>query len=60
MLNRRLFEISPNQDLDTVFGHQKIAKDTVYSYDKPSGEWTITGRWTKGDPSSVSFDYIGI
>ena len=49
--------ISPNQDLDTVFGHQKIAKDTVYYYDKLTGEWTITGRWTKGDPSSVSFDY---
>jgi hypothetical protein len=48
--------ISPNQDLDTVFGHQKIAKDTVYYYDKLTGEWTITGRWTKGDPSSVSFD----
>jgi formylglycine-generating enzyme required for sulfatase activity len=49
--------ISPNQDLNSVFGHQTIAEDTVYSYDKILGEWTITGRWSKDDPSSVSFDY---
>ena len=49
--------ISPNQDLDTVFGHQKITQDNVYYYDKLTGEWTITGRWSKGDPSAVGFDY---
>jgi len=49
--------ISPNQDLNSVFGHQTITQDTVYSYDKTLGEWTITGRWSKDDPSSVSFDY---
>ena len=48
--------ISPNQDLNSVFGHQTITQDTVYSYDKILGEWTITGRWSKDDPSSVSFD----
>lgn len=49
--------INPNQDIDSVFGHRKITQDNVYSYDKLSGEWTITGRWSQGDPSSVSFDY---
>ena len=48
--------ISPNQDLNSVFAHQKITKDSIYSYDNTLGEWTITGRWTKDDPSSVSFD----
>ena len=49
--------ISPNEDLDTAFGHQTITQDTVYSYDKILGEWSITGRWSKDDPSYVSFDY---
>ena len=48
--------INPNQDIDSVFGHSSITKDTVYYYDKLTGQWTITGRWSKDDPSAVSFD----
>lgn len=36
--------INPNQD-----------EDTHYSYNKATKYWTIKGRWTKDDPSVVSF-----
>jgi formylglycine-generating enzyme required for sulfatase activity len=38
--------INPNQD-----------KDIRYRYNPKTKYWTIAGRWTKEDPSVVSFDY---
>lgn len=38
--------INPHQDADTQF-----------SFDKLTGQWTITGSWSANDPSSVSFGY---
>ena len=38
--------INPNQD-----------KDLRFRYNDRTKYWTITGRWTKDDPSVVSFDY---
>jgi hypothetical protein len=37
---------NPNQDLDTK-----------YSFNKKTNTWTITGRWSKNDPSVVDFDF---